>query len=306
MTSVARSRRPSRGTWFGSSLDDATIAPPPRRWPDRRTAKTGEILLVEGGRSDELGVVVSGRLALRMLVPERGMVTILTVEPGDLYGWSAIAAPQRATSTVVAIEPSELIAFDGMDLRLALAEDDRLAAALYPRVLEAVSRRLSATRLQLLDLFTHPESDAMVTAPTPTIEPTEPIGFLARPDLDRLIEALRVGRATGHRSDDRRRRRRLRRDRVSRPTCRPAGGRTRPPATTGSSIAVATRLFDYVVGPDRLEAVHVPAPGPDLDRATRWWRRSRSAAAERADDARSRSWASGPASWPRSGSRTPS
>jgi CRP-like cAMP-binding protein len=148
-----------RATWFGASLDDPTIGRL-SALARRRTAKAGEVLLVEGGRSDEFGVVVTGRLALRMLVPERGMVTILTVEPGDLYGWSAIAAPQRATSTVVAIEPSELIAFDGMDLRLALAEDDRLAAALYPRVLEAVSRRLSATRLQLLDLFTHREPEA--------------------------------------------------------------------------------------------------------------------------------------------------
>jgi len=147
-----------RATWFGASLDAPTIERL-AALAHRRTAKGGEVLLVEGGRSDEFGVVVSGRLALRMLVPERGMVTILTVEPGDLYGWSAIAAPQRATSTVVAIEPSELIALDGMGLRLALAEDDRLAAALYPRVLEAVSRRLSATRLQLLDLFTHRETD---------------------------------------------------------------------------------------------------------------------------------------------------
>ena len=147
-----------RSTWFGSSLDDATIARL-LTLARPRSAKNGEILLVEGGRSDELGVVASGRLALRMLVPERGMVTILTVEPGDLYGWSAIASPQRATSTVVAIEPSELIAFDGMALRLALAEDPILAAAVYPRVLDAVSRRLSATRLQLLDLFTHRESE---------------------------------------------------------------------------------------------------------------------------------------------------
>ena len=109
-----------RATWFGASLDEATIGRL-SSLARRRTAKAGDILMAEGGRSDELGVVVSGRLALRMLVPERGMVTILTVEPGDLYGWSTIAAPHRATSTVVAIEPSELVAFDGMDLRMALA-----------------------------------------------------------------------------------------------------------------------------------------------------------------------------------------
>jgi CRP-like cAMP-binding protein len=146
-----------RGTWFVAGLEDAALdrlAGMARR----RTAAAGEIVLGEGSRSDELGVVVSGRLALRMLVPERGMTTILTVEPGDLYGWSAIVPPNRATSTVVAVEAAELIAFDGMALRVALAADHDLAAAVYPRVLQAVSRRLEATRLQLLDLFAQHEA----------------------------------------------------------------------------------------------------------------------------------------------------
>jgi CRP/FNR family cyclic AMP-dependent transcriptional regulator len=147
-----------RGTWFGASLDQMTVDHL-AGFARRRTAAAGEILFVEGSRSDELGVLVSGRLALRMLVPERGLVTILTVEPGDLYGWSAIVPPNRATSTVVAVEESEMIALDGMALRLALADDPILAAAFYPRVLQTVSRRLSATRLQLLDLFSHRDVD---------------------------------------------------------------------------------------------------------------------------------------------------
>ncbi len=145
-----------RGTWFGGGLDDLTVG---RLAPlaHRRTAATGEVICTEGAHSEEFGVVISGRLALRMLVPERGAATILTVEPGDLYGWSAIVVPHRVTSTVVAIEPSDLLAFDGMELRLALASDPILAAAVYPRVLQAVSRRLTATRLQLLDLFARRE-----------------------------------------------------------------------------------------------------------------------------------------------------
>ena len=35
----------------------------------------------------------------------------------------------------------------------ALREDPALAATVYPRVLEAVARRLGATRHQLLDLY---------------------------------------------------------------------------------------------------------------------------------------------------------
>src|SRR3989304_1146259 len=45
------------------------------------------------------GLARSGRVALRLHVPGRGQVTILTVEPGDIYGWSAIVPPYRSTST---------------------------------------------------------------------------------------------------------------------------------------------------------------------------------------------------------------
>ena len=37
--------------------------------------------------------MVTGRVALRVRVPERGPPTILTVEPGDVVGWSALVPP---------------------------------------------------------------------------------------------------------------------------------------------------------------------------------------------------------------------
>jgi CRP-like cAMP-binding protein len=81
------------------------------------------------------------------------MVTILTVEPGDIVGWSALVPPHRATSVGIAIEPVTLIEFPGERLRQLLREDYPLAASVYPRVMQAMSRRLAATRLQQLDLF---------------------------------------------------------------------------------------------------------------------------------------------------------
>jgi CRP-like cAMP-binding protein len=80
-------------------------------------------------------------------------VTILTVEPGDVVGWSALVPPHRATSTAVTIEPSTLIEFEPRRLRELLEHDLALSATLYPRLLEAIGRRLSATRQQLLDLY---------------------------------------------------------------------------------------------------------------------------------------------------------
>ena len=113
------------------------------------------VLMREGEPSDYLSLVLEGRVGLRVRVPERGQVTIMTVEPGDVVGWSAVVPPYRATSTAVALVDTELARFNGPDLREALASDAEFAAELYPVLLSAVARRLEGTRLQLLDLFSH-------------------------------------------------------------------------------------------------------------------------------------------------------
>ncbi len=139
-------------SWFASGLSEksqARLAELGRRF----TAEPGTELFREGEPSETFGILVHGRVALRTLVPERGDITILTVEPGDVYSWSALVPPYKASSTGTAIEPIESIVFDGNALRAALREDCDLARSLYPRILVAVSRRLNATRVQLLDLF---------------------------------------------------------------------------------------------------------------------------------------------------------
>jgi len=86
-------------------------------------------------------------------VAGRGSVTLMTVEPGDIFGWSALISPFRATSTVVSLEPVKVIAFDAGLLRERVRSDCELTAGIYPKLLEALARRLGATRHQLLDLY---------------------------------------------------------------------------------------------------------------------------------------------------------
>ena len=118
------------------------------------TVSANVALTREGELTEDCAIVLQGRVALRMRVPERGMATILTVEPGDIVGWSAIVPPYRATSTAVTLTPTEMALFNGGRLRDLLDGSPDLAASFYPLVLRAVARRLEGTRLQLLDLFT--------------------------------------------------------------------------------------------------------------------------------------------------------
>ena len=139
-------------TWFGAGLPVAERA----RLASNGTVEDvpeGRVLVREGRPCEALGIVVTGRIGIRLGLPGLEDRTILTIEPGDIFGWSAVVPPSIATSTCTAIAPSQVILFDGVGLGAALATDSELAAVVYQRVLVAVARRLSATRLQLLDLY---------------------------------------------------------------------------------------------------------------------------------------------------------
>jgi CRP-like cAMP-binding protein len=145
-------------TWFGSGLSGGVkerLAGMAREYEAPARAR----LLREGDDTKELSVLVEGRVALTEHVAGRGSVTLMTVEPGDVFGWSVLIAPYKATSTVVSLEPVKVLAFDGNALRDRVRSDCELAAGIYPKVLEALSRRLNATRHQLLDLYGSEQSE---------------------------------------------------------------------------------------------------------------------------------------------------
>src|SRR4249920_1507088 len=134
------------GTWFAAHMPAdvcerlgaiATVVDVP----------AGAVVVQEGTPCLALGVVVSGRIALRMSVPGDGDRTLVTVDEGDVFGWTALMPGSLATSTGVALVPTSYLSFPRDELVAALASDCALAAAVYPRVLVAVARRLQATRL---------------------------------------------------------------------------------------------------------------------------------------------------------------
>jgi CRP/FNR family cyclic AMP-dependent transcriptional regulator len=142
-------------TWFGAQLPPALINRLDAH-VRRLELEPGEELLREGGPVDDLGIIEEGRVAIRLRVAGRGVATILTVEPGDVVGWSAIVPPHRSTSNVVALVRTTVMLIDAIALRAELAADPVTAVAVYRAVLLALSRRLTGTRLQFLDLFTAP------------------------------------------------------------------------------------------------------------------------------------------------------
>ena len=119
----------------------------------------GRTVLREGQPTLELGVVLDGRVALQTHLSGRADLTLMTLDRGDIFGWSA-ALGDPSTSSVVAQVPTRAVLLERDGLLDALAADPEFAAAIYRRLFQAVTSRLVATRLQLLDLYASAEGRA--------------------------------------------------------------------------------------------------------------------------------------------------
>jgi CRP/FNR family transcriptional regulator, cyclic AMP receptor protein len=123
-----------------------------------RTAgwEAGDMLFREGEPADLFYVIRRGRVALELFLPNRGPLTIETLEPGEVIGWSWLVPPYRWHFDGRAVEPVRAVAVDGACLRGKCAEDPAFGYELMSRFSQVMLERLQATRLRLADLYGPP------------------------------------------------------------------------------------------------------------------------------------------------------
>jgi CRP/FNR family transcriptional regulator, cyclic AMP receptor protein len=115
----------------------------------------GEYLMREGDPANTFFVVRHGRVAMEIFVPERGGVTIETIDDGDLLGWSWLMPPFRVHLDARALGSVHVVAFDAACLRGKADEDPVLGYELMKRFIPVIVERLQATRVRMLDVYGH-------------------------------------------------------------------------------------------------------------------------------------------------------
>ena len=90
----------------------------------------------------------------RQFISGQGRATILTLGPTEIFGWSAVT-PVVGTRLAAAraVIPTQAIEFDSQALRRVCDEDHDLGYYVYRRLTNVMAGRLSATRLQLIDMY---------------------------------------------------------------------------------------------------------------------------------------------------------
>lgn len=140
---------------FFAGLDQATLALLAGCAQNVRFA-AGQMAFRAGEPADTFYVIRRGRLALELHSPDRGALTIETLDEGDVVGWSWLIPPNVWVFDGRAVLPTAAIALDGACLRVKCAEDPALAYQLLQRVAHVMYERLQAARIRLLDLYGGP------------------------------------------------------------------------------------------------------------------------------------------------------
>jgi CRP/FNR family transcriptional regulator, cyclic AMP receptor protein len=107
-------------------------------------------LFEEGGPADRFWIIDAGQVALDMLEPGVGPITIATLGRGDVVGLSWRVPPYQWQFGAVCTQPVRAFEFDARGVRAACAANPELGHAMAMRFMTIAIRRLQTTRTRLL------------------------------------------------------------------------------------------------------------------------------------------------------------
>ena len=117
----------------------------------------GATIFHAGDENHFLYLVHTGHVGLDMHVPGRGRVRMLSIGPGEMLAWSALLGDGRMTVSAVAVDDTQVVAIAAHKLMYVCRSNHAVGYELMNRMARALAQRLTATRLQLLDLFAEPK-----------------------------------------------------------------------------------------------------------------------------------------------------
>jgi CRP-like cAMP-binding protein len=116
------------------------------------TFPDGEALFREGDASLYLYLIRSGRVSLRMALPNQKVLVIGTLEPGEELGWSAVRENKPYTASAVAVGTVEALRLPGGELLRLFEEEPRMGYRACSKLLGVVAERLEEARTRIANM----------------------------------------------------------------------------------------------------------------------------------------------------------
>ncbi|MFO1500174.1 MAG: Crp/Fnr family transcriptional regulator [Verrucomicrobiota bacterium] len=119
----------------------------------------GQVLFHQGEIANRFYLIERGRVSVETHLPEGSPITVQTVGPGDVLGWSWLFPPYYWHFDACALEPTDAIFFYGTRLRETCDQDREFGYQMMRRVATVVMQRLQITvrhALRLAGSSVHP------------------------------------------------------------------------------------------------------------------------------------------------------
>jgi CRP/FNR family transcriptional regulator, cyclic AMP receptor protein len=124
---------------------------------DEKSFETGALIFEECGISDKLYLLIEGNVDLSYRSIDEFHIYITppkefyagSINPGEVFGISAMIEPYTNNASATASEPSRVIMIDAIELRKLLEQDLQVAYNLTRQTVRVLMDRLIALRVQL-------------------------------------------------------------------------------------------------------------------------------------------------------------
>jgi CRP-like cAMP-binding protein len=118
-----------------------------------RDFDAGYVVFRQGDPAQHLYLVVSGNVSLEICAAGVGCKQILTLGAGEVLGWSSALEQLCYTARARAIDVTRLVEINDAQFLTICERDPQFGYEMMRRIALALAKRLSATRVQLLDVY---------------------------------------------------------------------------------------------------------------------------------------------------------
>lgn len=133
------------------------------------SVETDHYFFREGEELDSFYVVIEGQVGIVIDLTDESVqhpvsrqltgdlqtreIVVSWIEPGEMFGWSALVPPHMATSSGKALTASRVAAFDCRELRPIFAQDCPFGYTMLQKATQVIRERLRAMRIESLSDF---------------------------------------------------------------------------------------------------------------------------------------------------------
>jgi CRP-like cAMP-binding protein len=122
----------------------------------------GEIIFKEGDLADKFYILKRGKVLLEKRISDKITVSVDSIKPGYLFGWSAILDEGSYTTDAVCAEECEAFNFSRENILDLIDKDHSLGYKLTKQILGVIKTRLDYRTDQFIKVITnHPHMQTL-------------------------------------------------------------------------------------------------------------------------------------------------